>query len=468
MALSCRRASDSSLYQNCCETRPFKNIMGGSHVFTMLVQFGSRVGSGRRVVSAEENGSALMDNTTIHGAVAAYHQWPPSPAFWRSGLYAVNLRSLMDVIEAVVLFDRIMLDGACDSLEDPLAGRRADPGREWQPFRGLRDVYTGNRIFGLEQFSSQDSVLGGGILATAAERLQRSVADGLMQRQVGVFQDSGIELSVPRFYAGVANFAALTRESFSAKAISSVSKKLRELEAVISRQTPDVANFAMFAFRGYYYEELAHLLSMSYIPHSFRSGVLAEDGRADRGMFLRLALESAGDLRKSYIKELGPKISAQLNSELSAPPFRASLPLIATFVAAHANRRSELMPIALEIRNSASARRFRQWVSNVQSAIDEQARLQVIRNAREDLSDLCSDLRKELRLAHTPATEITMKLAVPTGAFAVDIPVSIRAGFPQWLKRVLHRRPHLRFLRDLALGGIEFAPFELRYSSLRE
>jgi hypothetical protein len=144
-----------------------------------------------------------------------------------------------------------------------------------------------------------------------------------------------------------------------------------------------------------------------------------------------------------------------------------NLPLIASYIAGQTNRRSELTSIALEVRNSPSARRFRQWVSKVQSAIDEQARLQIVRDARQELDDLSSDLRKELRLARSPSTQVTMKLAVPTGVFGVDIPVNVRTGLPEWLERVLHRRPHLRFLRDLALSGIEFAPFELTYRALQ-
>jgi hypothetical protein len=80
---------------------------------------------------------------------------------------------------------------------------------------------------------------------------------------------------------------------------------------------------------------------------------------------------------------------------------------------------------------------------------------------------LCSDLRKELQLVTAPGTQVTVKLAVPTGVLGVDIPVSIRAGLPRWLDRVLHRRPHVMFLRDLALSGVEFAPFELAYRGFR-
>lgn len=419
-------------------------------------------------MNSKASGSVLMDNTTIHGAIAAYNEWPPLPTSWRSNPYAVNLRSLMDIIEAVVLFDTINLDGACKSLAEPAADEdKYDSEREWQPFQDLRDPGSGEFIFKLDQFSSQVRVIGAGILATAAERLQKHITDGRIQRQADLFQTNQLELAVPRFYTRPTQFTALIRKSFAPQAISSIENELETLEAMISNQPPDVANFAMFAFRGFYYDELAHLLSMSYIPHSFRSGILAQDDQVERATFAQLALGTVESLRQDYIEELGPQISAQLNSELDGPSLRVNLPLIASYIAGQTNRRSELTTIALEVRNSPSARRFRQWVSKVQSAIDERARLQIIRDARQELDDLSSDLRKELRLARAPGTQVTMKLAVPTGVFGMDIPVTVRTGLPEWLERMLHRRPHLRFLRDLALSGIEFAPFELTYRALQ-
>jgi len=67
----------------------------------------------------EADTSVLLDNTTVHGAVAAINAWPPAPAAWTSHPYAANLRSLMDIIEAIILFERIALDSACQALAPP-------------------------------------------------------------------------------------------------------------------------------------------------------------------------------------------------------------------------------------------------------------------------------------------------------------------------------------------------------------
>jgi len=203
-----------------------------------------------------------MDNTTINGAIAAYNEWPPSPTSWTSNPYAVNLRSLMDIIEAVVLFEEIRLDGACGSLAEPGADEdEYGPERGWDPFQSLKDLGSRKPIFKLEYFSAQEHVIGAGILATAAARLQKHITDGLIQRQAHLFNTNQIELAVPRFYTGPVQFMTLIRQSFAPEAISSVEKELGSLEAMLSNQLPDVANFAMFAFRGFYYAELAHLLT---------------------------------------------------------------------------------------------------------------------------------------------------------------------------------------------------------------
>jgi len=71
--------------------------------------------------------------------------------------------------------------------------------------------------------------------------------------------------------------------------------------------------------------------------------------------------------------------------------------------------------------------------------------------------------------ASTPQAKQSTRraLAIPTQVVGADIPVTIPTGLPGWLERVIHRRPHLRFLRDLALSGIEFAPFEMAYRALQ-
>jgi hypothetical protein len=413
----------------------------------------------------EADTSVLLDNTTVHGAVAAINAWPPAPAAWTSHPYAANLRSLMDIIEAIILFEGISLDSACQALAPP--DESIVPyAFDWEPFKTLRDRSTGEYIFALEPFSGQTQVIAGGILATAAEKLKKSIGDGVIEREAELFSSGQIGLAVPKFYTDPQQFTAMLQRSVSDESFEAVQPEVRELERLLRGQPASVASFAMFAFRGFYYEELAHLLSISYLPHSFRAGVLANDVTATRTSFAKVTLDTIGDLRRAYAQQLGPELSQQLNSELAGPALDGEFPLIASYVAGQATSRSDLTRVALEIRGTSAARQFRQWVARVQSAIDQQARLRVIRDAAQELADLCRDLRRELRIDGAPHTQITVKLAAPGGIAGVEMPVTVPLGLPPWLTRIFHRRPHLEFLRKLANSEIEFAPFALRYQAL--
>jgi hypothetical protein len=410
--------------------------------------------------------SVLLDNTTVHGAVAAINDWPPAPAAWTSHPYAANLRSLMDIIEAIILFETISLDSACRTLAPPASDEGVVPYTfDWEPFQTLRDRSTGEYIFALETFSIETRVIAGGILATAAEKLKSGIAAGVIEREAELFSSGKIGLAVPEFYTNPQQFAQMLRMSVSGESFKAAKPEVRELERLLRGQPASVASFAMFAFRGFYYNELAHLLSISYLPHSFRAGVLAHEVGAARVSFAKLAVGAIGGLRKAYIGQLGPQLSQQLNSELAGPVLVADFPLIASYVAGQAASRRDLIRVALEVRDSPAARRFRQWVIRVQSAIEEQARLRVIRDAAGELAELCRDLQHELRIIGDPHIPVTVKVAIPGGLAGVEVPVNV-PGLPSWLTRILHRRPHLAFLRDLAISGVEFAPFAVRYQAL--
>jgi hypothetical protein len=306
----------------------------------------------------------------------------------------------------------------------------------------------------------------GGILATAAEKLKNSIDAGVIEREAQLFSSGQIGFAVPEFYTSPRQFTQMLRMSVSDESFKAAGPEVRELERLLDSQPASAASFAMFAFRGFYYDELAHLLSISYQPHSFRAGVLAHDVRATRISFAKLAVGTVGGLRKAYIDQLGPQLSEQLNSEIAGPALVADFPLIASYVAGQAASRSDLIRVTQEVRDCPAARRFRQWVIGVQSAIDEQARLRVIRDASAELQELCRDLQRELRITGDPRVPVTVKMAIPGGLAGVDVPITVRPGLPSWLTRVFHRRPHLAFLRDLAISGTEFAPFALRYQTL--
>jgi hypothetical protein len=76
------------------------------------------------------DGAVLMDNTTIYGAKYAYEAWPVSSEDWFTGPLAIQVRSLMDVLEAIILHGLIVVDSSS----------RAEPEESaWPTLDGLQD-----------------------------------------------------------------------------------------------------------------------------------------------------------------------------------------------------------------------------------------------------------------------------------------------------------------------------------------
>lgn len=264
---------------------------------------------------------------------------------------------------------------------------------------------------------------------------------------------------MPEFYADTASFVGLLYRSFSNEAVSGAADDIYLMARELDGHARNMSNYAMFMFRGFYYEELADLLSLSYSPHPWRSDVIAAAGPTRRPHFARGALEGMGDLRRDLLR--------QIDSEFSAPALHGDFPLIASFVAGHASERSELLSVALDVRDSATARAFRSWTSSIEHAFTSQARLVEIRNAQRDLESLAHELRRELGLRQdkVPSTQLKVQLGIP--AASIEVPFQLQHRIPKWLTRVLTRRPHLKFLRTVARSSVEMAPFALQFQKLR-
>ncbi len=397
----------------------------------------------------------MMDNTTIHGAQTAMDRWPTTANDWKADPYAVNLRSLMDVLEAIVLYEKIVLDTACRVARfdeqhslDPL----------WEDAYHLIDLRTEARVTADYEYDSDDLVKGAGVLSTAAGKLRDALSTGLLLHCLEDFWSNSAGMVVPRFYRDPGSFVELLRRTFSTEAIDEAGPSIDFLEQALNAASPELANFAMFAFRGFYYEEVATLNSISYSAHSWRSGVIMGSGPTRRPDFAQSALAEMAELRE--------ELSRHINDEFDAPALSGRFPLIASFVAGQVGRRSDLLRVALEIRDSQATRAFRDWTWTIQRAVNHESQLKVIRDAQLQLTDLTNDLRRELRLdsRRVASTAITVHLGVP-GA-SLDVPVEVERSLPPWLKRVIVRRPHLKFLRSIAESSLEMAPFALRLSEL--
>jgi hypothetical protein len=207
----------------------------------------------------------MLDNTTIYGAKYAYEMWPPDPTDWLSGTSALNLRSLMDLLEAIVLHDQIVVDASSCMVNVDYG----DTAWEfiWNKIYDLNQ-YNEN-IFNDIPFAAKEK---GALVFLAAnialEKLQAYLNKGILEQELRKFQDEDVELVLPNFYRTPEEFGKLLKESFPSLPKNTL-KLLKNVTYSLKATTPESSNYAMFAFRGFYYQKLAHLLSISYSPHTW-------------------------------------------------------------------------------------------------------------------------------------------------------------------------------------------------------
>jgi hypothetical protein len=396
-------------------------------------------------------GVVLLDNTTIFGARHALEWDPVLPRQLPSG---VDLRSLMDVLEAIVLFNDFAIDSSS---------------REYYAWPALNEVSARSGSF----FRDTD-ILGGlsdgvdwMLLAASAEKTTRLLDSGALVAQLG-FLPSIREVEVlPPFYRDSEQFADLTlgigereldpnaRVQHGAEMRSAV-EHVRKLIAR-TRPLPDhVRSFAFFAYRGFYYQDLAHLISASYMPHSWRSGVIRSQ--------LEKPVVHFSDLVQNQVAEVRRELARQINGEFGAATLSAEFPLIASYVISQSDTRGALLSTAAEVRRNAKAAAFRSWIYEIERKLRNQEDLYAVRQAQRELKAVVGELVRELGLTKKDKQEVKLKLGVPMAS--LETARSIPLSAPPWVRRVLRRRTHLVFLRELARESTRLAPFALAFQQL--
>lgn len=385
-------------------------------------------------------GFVLLDNTTVFGARNAFEWDPVRPRELPSG---VNLRSLMDVLEAIVLFNDFAVDNSS---------------REYFAWPHLNDVSeAGGSFFHDTAVLINSYALPTAITEISTAQLAHLLDSGQLVAQLG-FMPSSRELDVlPPFYRDTDEFMRLayngvyrrSREGAAAGA------RLRALAVSLERQHPSVRNFAYFAFRGFYYQQLAHLMSASYMPHSWRSGLIRSQIDHPVVKFGDLVLDETASIRAA--------LSERINNEFGAAALSAEFPLIASYVIGQCSTRRSLLTTAVEIRRTAKATAFRNWIYDIEEKLRNQHDLVAIRTAQEELRTVVRELEQELGLTRREKQEVVVKLGIPLASAETTTHVPT---VKPWLSRLFRRRTHLVFLRDLARESTRLAPFATAFRQL--
>lgn len=389
-------------------------------------------------------GCVLLDNTTVFGARSAWETWPVRAEEWFEGSLAVNVRSLMDILESIILHDRILVDA---SSRDRSA---------WPDLSSLSDA-NGRTILLEKGFTAAEPAVASLLVRSSIGRLRGALANGTFAAYLDEHRNAEHERILPVFYEAPHEFARLTLDSFgrSAELSNEAVGDLQDIEHALSHLPRDLVSLATFVFRGFYYEDLAHLYSVSYVPHTWRAAFLDDPGQRLPD-FGRYVLGAASELRE--------ELSRRLNNEFGRTVFTEEFPVMASYVAAHTTSRHDLLQTAVQIRESESATRFRSWVAEIESSVRDQRGLKDVNRARTELRTTLESLGRELgvRPDERARQKIKIKVGVPVASAETDF--ALRA--PGWLDALLHRRTHLTFLRQLAIESTTCAPFVTSYHKL--
>ncbi|MFE9743574.1 hypothetical protein ACFYOT_01580 [Saccharothrix saharensis] len=393
-------------------------------------------------------GVVLLDNTTIFGARDAFEWEPARPGELPPG---VDLRSLMDVLEAVVLLDDFAVDASS---------------REYYAWPELSAVSATSGSFFhdtsiLEPLGHEFHDV---LIASSAEKTRRSLRSGDLVRHLG-FLPTARDLEVlPPLYQSTEQFLSLTAPAMGTagggltEAAEAGQERLRQLAAALDEYPEPVRNFAFFAFRGFYYQDLAHLVSMSYMPHSWRSELIRGQLDHPRAQFSDFVLEEAGKLRRVLRKRVDREFGG-------ATALSTDFPLIASFVIGQSAGRGELLRVAAQVRGNPKVVGFREWLRDVERSLRDESDLHRVVTAQEELRAVVREVERELGLDEKDSQPVTLRFAVPLAS--VETTGRFSRTRQSWSARLItSRRPHLVFLRELALESTRLAPFAVAFRRL--
>lgn len=386
----------------------------------------------------------LIDNTTLQGAKFALEMIPKNPSDWILETHAVNIRSLMDVLESIVLYGVLLHDSSSGGKygilfkNDDIATKYliSEPFHQWDKGKFTSDV-----------------------VSTSLAKLSIYLRQRAFYEDLHKFHRGLKHFGVPVFYRSPEEFETQLRKSFPSELSPNADIMLKIVSGNLRSADKVIANFAMFAFRGFYYQELAHMNSISYIPHTWRSSIIDRDTEQVSIDFTKDAVNEVSLIRRD--------LANALNAEFGAAAFGLDFPILASYIVNNCTHRNQLIPTALSIHNGSSARKFRKWALKIQANITDQKNLHAIYEAKSELNSLVNELRNEFGVSKKDEKQVVkIKFAIPIGSAALEIPTAFKVTKPIWLKTLINRRTHLVFLRKIAKASVDLIPFWQAYRQL--
>jgi hypothetical protein len=391
--------------------------------------------------------AVLLDNSTVYGAMEAF-ETPPQQLLRGEGAgpgaAAAKFHALMDILEGIVLYQNLVVEP-----------RQGDVDL-WYELTELRGS-DGKEI--LLQRPIEDNEVRPILIRATLDRLEEYVRSVDFRADATSFVRGLKDSAIPEVYTQEYDLDDGIRRDFKFYLERDDLEQLELISYQLGNATQADRNYAAFAFGGLFYQAVAKLYSVSYVPHTWRSALVDREMTRGRLDFGKLAIDLAGEVRQA--------LTTRLNNEFGRTAIKEDFPVVASYVISQADRRSDLLRTAVEIRDTEPARAFRQWVADVQSALRDQRDLPLINRANQELQDLAEDLKREFDVHDRSSTQdFTVKAHVPGEIVSADTTVGVEKSAPTWVRPILDRQTYFVFLRDMAGKSVSLPPFIQRFQKM--
>ena len=354
--------------------------------------------------TASSASSVLIDNSTYFSAKRLLHE---------NLLDAYTLFNLANFLECVVVAEKVML-------APTLAW---DPGEEDSLFRNDGPCAKVR----LEDWSDDDlGTLFDSAIRTGIKSLSSSgfgyqahdvdAASQLLRQWRSDAQNS------PKDFLNQYSGAVYINDSASRETVAA-------MPTVTGADASPCYHLAQYILRSNVAYELSSI--WTYHPHSHRLSFISQRMQGANRESLHLGQE----LIKAAEVKIGQEIEAQRRTALLANfgafKHELRLPLILSSVLRQSRSADEIIPIALRLRQSSSARRYRRWVNELISAVDSNDYERQL-TAEREFDSAGRNLMRELHELYSPTKKNGLIQKTSTYAATLDPDALNKATAADW------------------------------------
>lgn len=207
---------------------------------------------------------------------------------------------------------------------------------------------------------------------------------------------------------------------------------------------PLIFRLGKFVLRGLAYNDISKIEGVPYIPHPLRAIFSMSESLWSCNKTREwgtIAINYMNSFRDEYVTNLGTNI------------IEVDIPFIFSSIIRMSKRREDIIPVALQLRDTKSAQAFREWNREITEAMSNNDGRKVLKALRE-IASLKKLMRKEL---DCETDKFTANLWIIS--YDIKIPPFLHAISAQLLGK-----KHIQFLHDYANRSLSIMSFKSELS----